>query len=219
MKNKIALALLLLAATACDGVPNSLTPRGGNGGSGSSSSSDNSGDQNLDDSIDWSMFDEVIDTNLEVSGVGGLRPTDQVTGIATDNLLKVEITPQEGGSYLNGEAYPNVYGCIQVSVKVGSQTRETKVLRLEGKDVGICASAPTKEVLNFSSALTGSGDNVSITFSNPKSDMMCRYVLATPGLSTYQPAIVSACPTKPLLEMHSIKFKVRVQTNSTKPLS
>jgi hypothetical protein len=142
---------------------------------------------------------------LQVSGVNGPAPIQALT-FGTSATLKVKITALQAPNLTvaNGWTFP--YGCMQISVSVNGVTQTTQVLRVANQAQGStspCANAADHQVLDFSNAMTGSG-NVTITFSAPQYDN-CRY---------YWP-LNYGCQMSAVWQNHEVKFNAAVQYDGT----
>ena len=114
---------------------------------------------------------------IKLSGVNGPAPI-QTINLSTSHTLKVKITALNAANYIiqNYSGWTKPYGCFQVSVSVNGVTQTTQVLKVANMQQGntsACANAPDHQVLDFTNAMTGSG-NITISFTAPQYDN-CRY--------------------------------------------
>ena len=142
---------------------------------------------------------------VQLSGINGPAPI-QTLNAGTSRTLKIKITALNAPNLTipgyTGWVFP--YGCLQVSVSVNGVTQTTQVLKVANIAQGstsACANASDHQVLDFTNAMTGSG-NVTISFNNASSDN-CRY---------YWP-LNYGCQMAATWQNHMVQFNAGVQTD------
>ena len=164
----LSLSLLLLAACGSQS-QNSST----NSAASSSSTSDVSGCSGNCENLPSAQ-----QKRIEFSGINGPNYSTLIndnggipaTPIYTSHTLRVKVEALPAPNMiLTGFTNWNVsYGCMQITVNVNGATQATQILRVGSQQQSansMCANAPTSQILDFSSTMTGYGP-VTVTVNN-----------------------------------------------------
>jgi len=144
---------------------------------------------------------------VELSGNGGPTPSYSLQ-LSASRTLNVKVSPL-AAPHLTVPGYTSwvfPYGCYQVTVVVNGTPQTTSWLRVDGvtqSSSSVCVNAPTEQVLDFSSVLTGNGP-INILVTNPIYDN-CRY----------QDPLIYGCQMIPVFTTHMTAAEMTFQVDGT----
>jgi hypothetical protein len=175
--------------------------------------------------------------SFSVTGQGGATPSystysDNGSYIDTDNLLQVTVTPAAAGeltfpstSTTQYSAFTASYNCISYTVSVYDstnallQSQQTGTLALTTGNSG-CPSAPTSQMLDFSSTVvSGNHNGIYVTVNADNYDFYCQYWYslydaygtASPWYADYS----SFCPMRAVYKTHTVNGSLSIATNGS----
>lgn len=140
------------------------------------------------------LDDEILDDSaipsfsysFEITGKNGNYPSRKVTGINTDNILKIKVIPGPAGNISVKQGYPEntysnaqgSYNCVSYLITVGGRSQRTQNLALPGTN-GQCygATGVESQTLDFSDRLTPGHGEMEITITEARTDNKCMQAL------------------------------------------
>lgn len=204
--NSIGLIAAVLVLSACGSQSTRDSWNSANGGATTSgSSTGTTGTTGTQTGENTYNLPAASEQRIEMSGQNGTDPT-KTLNFNSSRTLRVKISPLSAPN-ITVPGYSNwvfPYGCLQVTVSVNGITKMTQVLRVNGMSQSSqCANAPTSEVLDFSSQMSGNGP-VTVTVQNAVYDN-CRY-----NWPMYY-----GCSMSQVWQSHRVAMNVQVQVDGT----